>query len=53
MQMVPISVITGEALDEFIEVLVFQSEVIDLRADLKARGEGLVIDAKVDGVCPY
>ena len=50
--MVPVSGITGEGLDELMEDLVFQSEVIDLRADVEVRAEGLVVDVKVGGVCP-
>ena len=50
-QMVPISGITGEGLDELMEELALQSEVMNSRADVEARAEGLVIDAKVCGVC--
>ncbi len=46
-QMFPVSGITGDGLDELIEGLALQSEIMDLRADNKARAEGLVIDAKV------
>ena len=46
-QLVPLSGLTGEGVDELIELLALQSEIMDLRADSEARAEGLVIDAKV------
>ena len=46
-QMIPISSITGEGLDNLVEGLVLQSEIMDLRADDNARAEGIVIDARV------
>ena len=47
-QLVPVSGMTGEGLDDLIEGLVLQSEVMDLRADEEARAEGVVMDARVD-----
>ena len=47
-QLVPVSGITGEGLSDLIEGLVLQSEVMDLRADVDARAEGIVIDARME-----
>ena len=47
-QLVSVSGMTGEGLDDLIEGLVLQSEVMDLRADEEARAEGVVMDARVD-----
>lgn len=47
-QLIPVSGMTGEGLDDLIEGLVLQSEVMDLRADVEARAEGVVMDARVD-----
>mmetsp|Transcript_35167 Transcript_35167/g.77056 ORF Transcript_35167/g.77056 Transcript_35167/m.77056 type:complete len:715 (-) Transcript_35167:227-2371(-) len=47
-QLVPVSGMTGDGLDDLIEGLVLQSEVMDLRADDEARAEGVVMDARVD-----
>jgi translation initiation factor IF-2 len=47
-QLVPVSGMTGEGLNDLIEGLVLQSEVMDLRADEEARAEGVVMDARVD-----
>jgi len=47
-QMIPVSGITGAGLDDLMEGLALQSEVMDLRADVEARAEGLVIDAKIE-----
>jgi translation initiation factor IF-2 len=47
-QMVPVSGLTGQGLDQLIESLALQSEIMDLRADVEARAEGLVMEASVD-----
>ena len=47
-QMVPVSGLTEEGLDDLIEAIALQSEVMDLRADDTARAEGVVMDARVD-----
>lgn len=47
-QLVPVSGLTGQGLDDLIEGLVLQSEVMDLRADDSTRCEGIIMDAKVD-----
>jgi translation initiation factor IF-2 len=47
-QLFPVSGLTGEGLDDLIEGLALQSEMMDLRADEDAIGEGIVIDARVE-----
>jgi translation initiation factor IF-2 len=47
-QLFPVSGLTGEGLDDFVEGLALQSELMDLRADHDARGEGIVIDARME-----
>ena len=47
-QLFPVSGITGEGLDDLVEGLALQSELMDLRADDEARGEGIVIDARME-----
>lgn len=47
-QMVPLSGLTGEGVDELVEGLILQSEVMDLRACKDSRAEGLIIDAKME-----
>lgn len=47
-QLFPVSGLTGEGLDDLIEGLALQSELMDLRADFDARGEGIVIDARME-----
>ena len=45
-QVIPTSGITGAGLDDLMEGLLLQSEVMDLRADDQANGEGIVMDAR-------
>jgi small GTP-binding protein len=47
-QLLPVSGITGEGLDELIEGLSLQTEIMDLRADPDARAEGIIMDARLD-----
>ena len=47
-QVIPVSGLTGEGLDDLIEGLVLQSEVMDLRADEKAQAEGIVMDTRME-----
>ena len=47
-QVVPVSAPTGKGLSDLTERLQLQAEVLELRADRKAPGEGLVLDAYVD-----
>jgi len=45
-QVIPTSGITGEGLDDLMEGLLLQSEIMDLRADYTANGEGIIMDAR-------
>uniref|UniRef100_A0A7S1FUM3 Tr-type G domain-containing protein n=2 Tax=Corethron hystrix TaxID=216773 RepID=A0A7S1FUM3_9STRA len=45
-QVVPVSGVTGEGLDDLVERLLLQAEVMDLRADGTGTGEAVVIDAR-------
>eukprot|EP00957_Ditylum_brightwellii_P018403 1384899-Ditylum_brightwellii.AAC.1 len=52
-QVVPISAMTGDGLEELVESLILQSEIMDLRAPNckkmeKSNGEGIVMDARMD-----
>jgi len=47
-QVFPISALTGEGIDDLVEGLALQSEVMDLRADDAANGEGYVMDARIE-----
>lgn len=45
---VPVSAITGEGVDELLEMLLLVAELQDLKADAGKRGHGTVIDAELD-----
>jgi translation initiation factor IF-2 len=47
-QFFPISAKSGDGLDDLIEGLALQSEVMNLRADIDSRAEGIVMDASVE-----
>lgn len=47
-QLFPVSGITSEGLDDLVEGLALQAEIMDLRADADAMGEGIVIDARIE-----
>lgn len=47
-QIIPVSGLTGQGLDDLIEGLVLQSEMMDLRADPEATAEGVVMDTRVE-----
>lgn len=47
-QVIPTSGLTGEGLDDLMEGLLLQSEVMDLRADEEAHGEGIIMDASME-----
>ena len=46
--MFPVSGITGAGLDDLVEGLALQSQIMDLRDDEDAKGEGIVIDARME-----
>mmetsp|Transcript_14472 Transcript_14472/g.33688 ORF Transcript_14472/g.33688 Transcript_14472/m.33688 type:complete len:1080 (+) Transcript_14472:197-3436(+) len=45
-QVIPTSGLTGAGLDDLMEGLLLQSEIMDLRADDTASGEGIIMDAR-------
>lgn len=47
-QVVPVSAVTGEGLEDLIERLALQAEMMELRAEVEGAGEGLVLDSGVD-----
>lgn len=47
-ELIPLSAITGEGLDDLVEALVLQARTMELRADPVAAGEGVVLDARMD-----
>lgn len=47
-QMVPISALKGDGVDDLLEAIALQAEMLDLRADDKGKGEGVVIESKVE-----
>jgi len=47
-QLFPVSGVTGDGVDDLIEGLALQAEIMDLRADEDANGEGIVIDARME-----
>lgn len=47
-QLVPVSGLTGDGLDDLIDALVLQSEVMELRADHNTQAEGIVLDARIE-----
>jgi translation initiation factor IF-2 len=47
-QLIPVSGLTGQGLDDLIEGLALQSEVMNLRADNDTRSEGIVLDSRVE-----
>jgi len=44
----PVSAKTGEGIPELLEMILLQSEVLELKADPSIRGRGVVIEAKLD-----
>lgn len=47
-QMVPVSAITGEGLDELIEAIALQAEVMELQANPDRQARGAVVEAQLD-----
>ena len=46
--MVPVSAVTGEGVDELLEMILLQAEVLQLRANPNRLGRGVIIEAKLD-----
>jgi len=47
-QLFPISALTNEGIDDLVEGLSLQAEVMDLRADAEALGEGVIMDSRME-----
>jgi len=47
-QMVPISALKGDGVDNLLEAVALQAEIMELRADPKGNAEGVVIESKVE-----
>ncbi|MCK5250083.1 MAG: translation initiation factor IF-2, partial [Spirochaetaceae bacterium] len=47
-QFVEISALKGEGIDSLIDILILESEMLELKANWKRRAEGKVIESKVD-----
>lgn len=47
-QMVPISALKGDGVDELLDSIAIQAEILDLRADPKGPAEGVVIESKIE-----
>ena len=45
---VPVSAHTGQGLDDLLEMLALQTEVLELRANPERRGQGVVIESRLD-----
>jgi len=45
---VKVSAHTGEGLDELLEMLALQTEVLELKANPKRRGKGIVVESRLD-----
>jgi len=46
--MVEVSAKTGQGIDTLLEMIVLQSELLDLKADSDIRGQGIVIEARLE-----
>jgi translation initiation factor IF-2 len=46
--MVEVSAKTGEGVDKLLEMILLQAEIMDLKADPSIRGNGVVIDARLE-----
>lgn len=47
-QMVPISALKGDGVDDLLEAVAIQAEMMELRADPKGNAEGVTIESKVE-----
>lgn len=47
-QMVPISALKGDGVDDLLEAVALQAEMMELRAEPKGKAEGVVIESKVE-----
>ncbi len=47
-QMVPISALKGDGVDDLLDSIAIQAEILDLRADPSGSAEGVVIESKIE-----
>ena len=47
-QFCPVSALKGDGIDELLESVALQAEMLELRADAKGKGEGIVIESKIE-----
>ncbi|ATX81918.1 bacterial translation initiation factor 2 (bIF-2) [Mariprofundus ferrinatatus] len=45
---VPVSAHTGQGLDDLLEMLALQTEILELKANPKRRGKGIVVESRLD-----
>lgn len=45
---VPVSAQTGEGLEDLLEMLALQTEILELKANPKRRGKGIVVESRLD-----
>jgi translation initiation factor IF-2 len=45
---VPVSAQTGQGLDDLLEMLALQTEILELKANVDRRGQGVVIESRLD-----
>jgi translation initiation factor IF-2 len=45
---VPVSAQTGQGLDDLLEMLALQTEILELKANAERRGQGVVIESRLD-----
>ncbi len=45
---VPVSALTGEGVDELLEMILMQAEMLELRANPNRLGRGVIVEAKLD-----
>ena len=46
--MVPVSALTGDGVDELLEMILLQAETLELKANPNRMGKGVIIEAKLD-----
>ncbi|NLC32790.1 MAG: translation initiation factor IF-2, partial [Clostridiales bacterium] len=46
--MVPVSALTGEGVDQLLDMIILQSEVLQLQANPDRKAQGVIIEAKLD-----
>jgi translation initiation factor IF-2 len=47
-QMIPISALKGDGVDDLLEAIALQAEILELRADAKGNAEGVIIESYVE-----